>query len=48
MQQIGEVTAVDRRAGGSFVAGLVLHTGATAAPFGDRIAAVPMDIVWTA
>ena len=34
--------------GRRFVAGLVLHTGTTAAPFGDRIAAVPMDIIWTA
>ena len=34
--------------GRRFVAGLVLHTGITAAPFGDRIAAVPMDILWTA
>lgn len=31
-----------------FTAGLILHTGTTAAPFGDRIAAVPMDILWTA
>ncbi|MFZ0157809.1 MAG: ATP-binding protein [Kineosporiaceae bacterium] len=29
-----------------FVAGVVLHTGATAAPFGDRITAVPMDALW--
>lgn len=34
--------------GSRFVAGLVLHTGLAAAPFGDRIAAVPMDILWTA
>ncbi len=33
--------------GKRFVAGLVLHTGTTAAPFGDRIAAVPMDTLWT-
>lgn len=32
--------------GGRFVAGVVLHTGATAAPFGDRITAVPMDALW--
>lgn len=34
--------------GARFVAGLVLHTGVAAAPFGDRIAAVPMDVLWTA
>lgn len=33
--------------GSRFVAGLVLHTGSTGAPFGDRIAAVPMDVLWT-
>lgn len=33
--------------GKRFVAGLVLHTGITAGPFGDRIAAVPMDVLWT-
>lgn len=33
--------------GKRFVAGLVLHTGTTAGPFGDRIAAVPMDVLWT-
>ncbi len=33
--------------GRRFVAGLVLHTGIAATPFGDRIAAVPIDILWT-
>ena len=33
--------------GKRFVTGLILHTGTTAAPFGDRIAAVPMDALWT-
>lgn len=33
--------------GPQFVAGVVLHTGRTTAPFGDRIAAVPMDALWT-
>ncbi len=33
--------------GSRFVAGLILHTGPTAGPFGDRIAAVPMDVLWT-
>jgi predicted AAA+ superfamily ATPase len=33
--------------GKRFVGGLILHTGMTAAPFGDRIAAVPMDVLWT-
>jgi uncharacterized protein len=34
--------------GHRFVGGLVLHTGMTSAPFGDRVAAVPMDILWRA
>ncbi len=34
------------RLGERFVAGLVLHTGATTVPFGDRIAAAPIDILW--
>lgn len=33
--------------GHRFVAGLVLHTGPSAGPFGERIAAVPMDVLWT-
>jgi predicted AAA+ superfamily ATPase len=34
--------------GNRFVGGILLHTGRTAAPFGDRITAAPMDILWTA
>jgi predicted AAA+ superfamily ATPase len=34
---------LDRR----FVAGLILHTGPEAAPFGKRIAAVPIDVLWS-
>lgn len=33
--------------GNRFVAGLVLHTGMTSGSFGDRIAAVPLDVLWT-
>lgn len=33
--------------GKRFVCGLVLHTGTTGGSFGDRIAAVPMDVLWT-
>lgn len=33
--------------GKRFVAGVILHTGTIAAPFGDRIGAVPLDVVWT-
>lgn len=33
--------------GKRFVTGLVLHTGGTGGPFGDRIAAVPIDVLWT-
>ncbi len=34
--------------GKRFVTGLVLHTGGTGIPVGDRIAAVPLDTIWTA
>jgi uncharacterized protein len=33
--------------GTRFVAGLVLHTGAVGGPIGDRVTAVPMDVLWT-
>ena len=36
------------RLGRRFAAGLVLDTGATSGPLTDRIAAVPMDILWRA
>lgn len=32
--------------GRRFVGGFVLHTGRSAAPFGDRIAAAPLDVLW--
>jgi predicted AAA+ superfamily ATPase len=35
------------RLGARFVGGLVLYTGMSSAPFGERIAAVPMDALWT-
>lgn len=41
------LTYLRDRLGKRFMAGLVLHTGPVAAPFGDRIAAVPMDVLWT-
>jgi uncharacterized protein len=31
-----------------FTAGLILYTGPVSVPFGDRISAVPLDILWTA
>jgi len=34
--------------GDRFVAGVILHTGGTSGPFGDRVSAVPMDVLWTA
>ncbi|MDA8027009.1 MAG: ATP-binding protein [Actinomycetota bacterium] len=34
--------------GSRFVAGFILHTGVNSAFFGDRISAVPMDILWQA
>ncbi|MGL5930457.1 MAG: ATP-binding protein [Dermatophilaceae bacterium] len=36
------------RLGSRFVAGLVLHTGPTAAPFGSKLAAAPIDVLWSA
>jgi predicted AAA+ superfamily ATPase len=35
------------RAGGEFVAGVVLHTGERRLPFGDRMVALPAADVWT-
>jgi uncharacterized protein len=35
------------RLGSRFVAGVILHTGANAAPFGTRITAAPIDVLWT-
>lgn len=34
------------RLGRQFVQGVILHTGPTAAPFGDRITAAPLDVLW--
>lgn len=36
------------RLGPRFVTGIVLHTGQTSAPLGDRLSAVPIDVLWTA
>ncbi|MGL5867104.1 MAG: ATP-binding protein [Dermatophilaceae bacterium] len=36
------------RLGSRFVAGLVLHTGPTAVPFGPKLAATPIDVLWSA
>ncbi|NUP99068.1 MAG: ATP-binding protein [Armatimonadetes bacterium] len=35
-------------AGDDFVAGIVLHTGSTAGPFGDRLWAIPIGNLWMA
>lgn len=35
------------RAGGEFLGGVVLHTGARRLPFGDRLVALPAADVWT-
>lgn len=35
------------RLGDRFVAGVVLHTGQTSGPLGDRLAALPIDVLWT-
>lgn len=34
------------RLGRQFVHGMILHTGPAAAPFGDRITAAPLDVLW--
>lgn len=34
------------RLGTRFVAGVILHTGTSTAPFGDRIVATPIDALW--
>lgn len=36
------------RLGARFVGGLVLYTGEASQPFGDRITAAPIDVMWTA
>ncbi len=36
------------RLGERFLGGLVLHTGSSSGPLGDRIAAAPIDVLWTA
>jgi predicted AAA+ superfamily ATPase len=33
--------------GRRFAGGLILHTGPQAQPFGDRLAAVPIDVLWS-
>lgn len=38
--------AFARRAGDRLAAGVVLHTGERAVPFGDRLAALPLDALW--
>ncbi|MGQ0623887.1 MAG: ATP-binding protein [Sporichthyaceae bacterium] len=35
------------RVGGTFLAGIVLHTGSARLPFGDRLVALPLAEVWT-
>jgi len=35
------------RLGNRFAGGVILHTGSTSAPFGDRIVAAPIDVLWT-
>jgi predicted AAA+ superfamily ATPase len=40
------LTQLRDRLGDRFIAGIVLHTGPTSAPFGPRIVAAPIDILW--
>lgn len=35
------------KVGARFAGGVILHTGPQAQPFGDRLAAVPIDILWS-
>jgi len=41
------LTQLRDRLGSRFTGGVVLHMGPTSAPFGDRIAALPMDVLWS-
>jgi predicted AAA+ superfamily ATPase len=41
------LTQLRERLGNRFAGGVILHTGPTSAPFGDRIVAAPIDVLWT-
>lgn len=41
------ITQLRDRVGARFAGGLILHTGPQAQPFGDRLAAVPIDVLWS-
>jgi uncharacterized protein len=41
------ITKLRDKLGTRFVGGLILHTGPRAQPFGDRLAAVPIDVLWS-
>lgn len=47
-QDVRHLRTLRQKLGDRFVGGVVLYTGRTAAPFGDRISVVPLDILWTA
>ncbi|MDR1513042.1 MAG: DUF4143 domain-containing protein, partial [Propionibacteriaceae bacterium] len=42
------LTSLRDKLGARFVGGVVLHTGRTSAPFGDRVIAAPLALLWTA
>ncbi|MCG7611363.1 MULTISPECIES: ATP-binding protein [Mycobacterium] len=42
------ITKLRDKVGTRFVGGLILHTGPQAQPLGDRLAAVPIDVLWSA
>ncbi len=44
--QICRLRAVRDRAGDRFKAGVLLYTGPSTLPFGDRLAAVPLEGLW--
>lgn len=42
------IAKVRDKVGTRFAGGVILHTGPRAQPLGDRLAAVPIDVLWSA
>lgn len=40
------LAALRDKLGKRFVGGVLLHTGPTAVPMGERISAIPLDVLW--
>lgn len=47
-RDIRHLATLRDKLGSRFVGGVLLHTGRVAAPFGDRIVAAPLDVLWSA